>query len=1186
MDHARNGANGVVELDTRIQNPPSPLANGFHVNGVHEHTPEELERELPVVYDGQVALGEVLSRVVQAIYAELSELAETLPNMSDTARKRTLADWVVKTKKQVVKLYAITKWARDAQTVQKCMNITAFLMNQNQQFEDVMRGLTYAKESLDPARLRNHDLLTSLDVLTTGSYRRLPSVIKKLIVPPTPLMDAEVAKTLTDMEDAIRLRLRMHEIIPVEMSQHRIADGRAHFTVPKLFEVSLCLRGAERNDGWFFVGVKFLITVGGDLTGMQEFPQMPTGMLKRHIADEADARLAYYIPLPQEEEPVPGVEVPPRPQLPEGTADAPLVRVFNFLRKIIFVHCFMRGAADYVQAQRMRSLGWADYLKVEMSNGRKTLTVSYWVRQLPPSIPGRPQPPNRSKLPLTGGTLTISIVESRAPPQVGGGPIRSPIARVLAELQQKSKLGNLRPSDEAEGLKFQVVWEPIKGAFGVVIAAVDAVMANDLLVVNPYNLDFESLLRKVIKQHTKAILNVFQTQLQRGPTRTVFSPPGEVVLTEEGGSYALRIHLCADEVVVISIDTRTGRLNLRDTGDLAAAGRGPRFTAISERLNQDPSLLLDALVRLRLNTITDLAEQKANYLGLHSYRQRNFSREELHKLGPSARGMLYIQLSNFPNHYLVLVITDEEFRYALISVRVLTDTMYANLIMEDIAWLDVQRIRGDNNAIFDITGGLSAPMDGSELQMGHKRKRNAEDDIVKEEKGKERREGSFNLETQVLRELYAYCCARVAYTKVEQQFKIRGIPYSHVNPTSGYPLPSELSQIQSSLARSVPALCVQSSDILSGAPAAEAAMPNIRVIPLNWWSNKKVQVVTCVKLKYVQQPVGRRANGGSSIIRPSKRIIYDTTEAVVSFLSEEVDMCVDEFLEEWARVSKMVVIAREVAQMAEDGKWPDVRLLSFDLQTVEFAYAHDYTVSIRCMDQLSPTGGSFDLRFSRCPPSDPQARATSPPPFQDRKNPHEDVEPFLQQILRHGPLTSSLHRLVELLRDTLPIVVEIERMRLEPGSSSSMSPNRGRGKGKGKAVVGWENEPWVETFVKGLGWYRVLYGDLRHALDFRLMNNQRVAIIDGSHSLFGSDVSGSASVSSTSSPDLLGLQAIPDLPSLIQAAVHSVRSASGGLSLGKIAPIDVGIVCNTGAVGAVARALHERILKKLQGEYS
>jgi mediator of RNA polymerase II transcription subunit 14 len=44
-----------------------------------------------------------------------------MPNVSDSAKKRTLADWVVKTKKQVIKLYAIAKWSRDADVVQKAM---------------------------------------------------------------------------------------------------------------------------------------------------------------------------------------------------------------------------------------------------------------------------------------------------------------------------------------------------------------------------------------------------------------------------------------------------------------------------------------------------------------------------------------------------------------------------------------------------------------------------------------------------------------------------------------------------------------------------------------------------------------------------------------------------------------------------------------------------------------------------------------------------------------------------------------------------------------------------------------------------------------------------------------------------------------------------------------------------------
>ena len=73
--------------------------------------------------------------------------------MSDAARKRTIADWVVKTKKQVVKLYAVMRWARDAEDVQKAMNITAFLMDQNQQFEESIQNITFTKESLAPARL-------------------------------------------------------------------------------------------------------------------------------------------------------------------------------------------------------------------------------------------------------------------------------------------------------------------------------------------------------------------------------------------------------------------------------------------------------------------------------------------------------------------------------------------------------------------------------------------------------------------------------------------------------------------------------------------------------------------------------------------------------------------------------------------------------------------------------------------------------------------------------------------------------------------------------------------------------------------------------------------------------------------------------------------------------------------------
>lgn len=53
-----------------------PTINGVHPNGSVEPS-IDLLAELPVVFDGQIPLGELLSRVMQAIYTELTEMSET-----------------------------------------------------------------------------------------------------------------------------------------------------------------------------------------------------------------------------------------------------------------------------------------------------------------------------------------------------------------------------------------------------------------------------------------------------------------------------------------------------------------------------------------------------------------------------------------------------------------------------------------------------------------------------------------------------------------------------------------------------------------------------------------------------------------------------------------------------------------------------------------------------------------------------------------------------------------------------------------------------------------------------------------------------------------------------------------------------------------------------------------------------
>jgi mediator of RNA polymerase II transcription subunit 14 len=1125
-EHLPNGLNG-----------DSIQTNGFldnHTPSDDAHTMEILQTELPHVLEGQISFGEVVSRIVQSIYAELSELAETMPNMSDSARKRTLVDWVVKVKRQIVKLYAVARWARDAEVIQKCMNITAFLLNHNDQFLHVISALENAKQGLDSARLRNHDLLTSLDVLQDGTYRRLPSGIKRSIIPIPPLTDNEVVSTLEEMNNVIRYRLSMTEIIPHEMSQYRIANGRVYFFAPKLFEASLCLRGADPSDGWFFVHVEFLFKIGGDSTGVQDFPRKPTGLVLRHITDEADARLAFYLPVPAPEA-LPGAPpfvLPPTQQLSKGVVDAPLVRVFNFLQIMSLSY---QLEVLWYQAEQMRSLGWADHLKVEMTNNRKTLTVWYWLQT---TSDNKPQPQSRDKLPPDGGRLTISIAEVS---KSGIKSTKSPRSRFLFELQHKAKIKDDKPSDRVEELRFDVRWEAQKNVLSVPISEEESYAHNEYLSIDTDDLDLERILKSVIEKHTAAILNTIRSRLIYPTAHSVFL--SNATLTQSDSQLALHVDLYADIKAIVTIDVRTGQLSLKDTGELATAGRGSRFMTLSEGLNFAPSKLFIVLSRLRISTIIDLVQQKANSLGLISHPQKNFPPQEQAKLGPEVRATVYIQLANFKEHYLVIVVTENDFRYALISVQVDPESMFQHLIMIDIAWIDSGRVHSGDliaNTFTDPSSGAANP----EFMLGPDTSRS-------------------NLTTQLLRELYAYCCARVSYMNVERQLKLRGIPFTHVNPWEGTQLTTELSHIQSSLARSVPALCVQSEHILSGAPAAEAAMPNIRVIPLNWWCAKKAQVVTCVKLKYVQRPVGK-STGNSNIIRPSTSIIYDTTEAVVCFLSDNVDTCVNEFLEEWARVSKIVVIAREVSQMAQAKDSNDIKLLSFDLQTVQFAYAKDYVVSITCTDQLSILGGSFSFRFTR---RNPQLQNSD---TWKLYNPHEEAEPFLRNVLRpgHGRLAASLHRLVTLLRDTLPMATELEAIRSQPPDGLA-----------------------IDTVVKAAGWYRIVYGDLRYALDFRLINEHRILIVDGSRSLFRPGIGKESATSSAEAegsdtqhaPSVpLLLQPIPNFSGILREALKSLHASSQTDQLQSITCLDVGLICAVEDVSPLAPAIHHQIMAHFQ----
>jgi mediator of RNA polymerase II transcription subunit 14 len=200
----------------------------------------------------------------------------------------------------------------------------------------------------------------------------------------------------------------------------------------------------------------------------------------------------------------------------------------------------------------------------------------------------------------------------------------------------------------------------------------------------------------------------------------------------------MKMHLCGNEYLAISIDARTGKFTLRDTGDLASAGRKPVLNILTERINHLPHELLDRLVNLRYTVSTtsitanhrsverslcrpssNLLSKKHNILDYKltdiatsankvipgSLRCNanicaNESPLDIASLGMDVRVRLFIKLSNSSNYYLVVLATDSGFRFAIIQVR--QDPMSSDpgqLSIVNVGRLDVKRIHGDEITI-------------------------------------------------------------------------------------------------------------------------------------------------------------------------------------------------------------------------------------------------------------------------------------------------------------------------------------------------------------------------------------------------------------------------------------------------------------------------------------------------------
>ncbi|CAK1548460.1 unnamed protein product [Leptosia nina] len=208
---------------------------------------------------GSISLGLLIDFIVQRTYDELTVLAELLPRKTDMERKIEIYKFSARTRQLFVRLLALVKWASSATKVDRSAHIMAFLDKQALLFVETADVLArVARETLVHARLPTFHMAAAVEVLTLGTYSRLPAVIRERLVPPPSLTAGERRSTLRALAHIVRQRLTTASL-PNDVRNLKVENGRATFTVGQEFSVSLTVMGDGPNVPWRLLDIAILV---------------------------------------------------------------------------------------------------------------------------------------------------------------------------------------------------------------------------------------------------------------------------------------------------------------------------------------------------------------------------------------------------------------------------------------------------------------------------------------------------------------------------------------------------------------------------------------------------------------------------------------------------------------------------------------------------------------------------------------------------------------------------------------------------------------------------------------------------------------------------------------------------------------------------------------------------------------
>lgn len=230
-----------------------------------------------------VDLSALVKKTAEASFLAFKELCDSSPERSDTEKKIGLLKFINRTRQRLLRLLVLSKWCNQITLVEYCQQLVGTLSNHDTSFVQAADSLFFLHEGLQQARAPMYDIPSAVEVLLTGSYRRLPKCIEDLGMQPM-LAGEEKESTLQKLDTMLRSRL-LDIPLPKEITSVKVAKGMITLHVEEEFEAQLTLGYRGYPLLWRVLHLKILV---GEHSGTLKL----TGLQEGGLKDDLERRMA------------------------------------------------------------------------------------------------------------------------------------------------------------------------------------------------------------------------------------------------------------------------------------------------------------------------------------------------------------------------------------------------------------------------------------------------------------------------------------------------------------------------------------------------------------------------------------------------------------------------------------------------------------------------------------------------------------------------------------------------------------------------------------------------------------------------------------------------------------------------------------------------------------------------------